>query len=186
MDIEKLKQFKYYLNTIGKEFKSVIEGGTKDLMEANEFAEKHIKDTFEKQAKNTSKDEIKRNIRQHHKKILKGGQNLLIEDKLIYIAEKLDEIETILNTSKKNNKKKISNKLKQIENLIETHNITINNNIKNRIIEIKKYIEDNITQKYYIYILIFILLLCNIILLTYYFNPELFYTILSEWFHIKI
>lgn len=185
MDIEKLKQFKYYLNTIGKEFKSVIEGGTKDLMEANEFAEKHIKDTFEKQAKNISKDEIKKNIRQHRKKILKGGQKLLIEDKLIYIAEKLDEIESILDNSKKNSKKNINNKLEQIEILIKTHNIEIDKDIKNRINKLKKYIEDNTTQKYNIYILIFILL-CNITLLIYYFNPELFFTILRDWFHIKI
>lgn len=186
MDIQKIKQFKYYLDIIGNEFKSAIKGGTDDLIDANKFAEKHIKHTFEEQAKNTSKDEIKRNIRQHRKKVLKGGQNLLIENKMNYIAEKLDEIEYILNNSKKNKKKKIGNKLIQIENLIETHNIRINSNINNRIIKLKKYLEDSKIQKYYIYILILIILLCNIILLTYYLNPELFFRILNGWFHIKI
>ena len=130
MDITKIKQFRYYLDNISSEFNNLIKGGVKDLIECNNFAEKHITDSFEKQCNSKTSKEI-------HVK-LKGGEINNLEN----IKRILDKIEYTIINLKKYRLKNVKKILEKLERYIKNHKIKKNNSIYIKLNILKKYIKE--------------------------------------------
>ena len=176
MDITNLKRFNYYLDILGSEFKNVIDGGTKELEEIQNFAKKTIKDNFQKNIESTSKEKLVENIKKQNKSLMKGGNN-----EVEYIKKKLDEIELIIYNSNNINNKNINIKLKNLENILKNDRIKNSDNIYKRLNILKEYIKNNRNnESLYNNIIIFILLLVSILVSIYYYKPEIYDDILNR------